>query len=181
MARHMRRLRLVLGRSTAALGAIDESGGERGSLTAGGDLLAQEESLCRLVQAVAEEAEIEVQFACAFDAMVQPPAAGRVPAPSSQLPAAAAAAPALLHSLACLEAEIKADVDGALRSFRTISGSGTTALQALLGLRSKLAELGMEVRSNEVKIDIKFFFQRPNPATNVRVLVQIKFFSNVCQ
>lgn len=144
MARHMRRLRLVLGRSTAALGAIDESGGERGSLTAGGDLLAQEESLCRLVQAVAEEAEIEVQFACAFDAMVQPPAAGRVPAPSSQLPAAAAAAPALLHSLACLEAEIKADVDGALRSFRTISGSGTTALQALLGLRSKLAELGME-------------------------------------
>ena len=49
-----------------------------------------------------------------------------------------------MFALESLEKEVKADVDSAVHSFRTISGSGMTALQALLGLRANLAALGVK-------------------------------------
>ena len=151
MARHMRRVRLTLQQSADAVGLAAGVAAANGSeetpeYQRSQSLLLQEETLCRLAEAVGEEMEIEAQFASAFNGMILPQqheaAASAAAAAGLKTAVQPPPPPAMMHALSCLEQEVKADVDGALRSFKTISGSGLTALQALLGLRSKMGALG---------------------------------------
>ena len=149
MARHLRRLRLSLQRTAV----------ERARISLGPEDLEPEDALVRLLEAIGEEAEVEAEFASAFDGMVlsrvsattsavalgaSPSGKGVGFSPSTKaVEPAPQASPALVHALECMQLSVQTEIKAVAAKFKTISGSGMRALQALLTLRSKLAGLGL--------------------------------------